>query len=94
MNQKSLSYLQGYDLTVIMERRWDGSCDWNVRMGGYRIFGKDRQRRCGGGASLSVSDQLECMDLCLGMDEELTEIFGVRTKGRVGTLQWSLLQAS
>jgi len=34
---------------------------------------------------LSVSDQLECMELCLGMDEELTESLWVRIKGRAGT---------
>lgn len=60
--------------------------DWNAGMEGYRIFGKGRQRRCGGGASPSVNERLQCMDLCLGMGEELTETFGVRIKGRVGTL--------
>ena len=37
------------------------------------------------GKSIDVSDQLECMELCLGMDEELTKSLWVRIKGRVGT---------
>ena len=34
--------------------------------------------------ALYVHDQLECMELCLGMDEELTESSWVRIKGRTG----------
>lgn len=78
--------LQGCDLTGIMEMWWNGSCAWNAGMEGYRLFRKGRQRRCGEGVSLSINDQQECMDLCLDMHEELAEIFGVRIKGRVGTL--------
>jgi len=29
-----------------------------------------------------VNDQLECMELCLGMDEELTKSLWVRIKGQ------------
>ena len=53
-------------------------------MEGYRLFRKDRQRRQGGSVALHVSDQLECMELHLGMDEELTESLWVRIKGRAG----------
>ena len=38
-----------------------------------------------GGVTLYVSDQLECLELCLGMDEELTESLWVRIKGKAGT---------
>ncbi|GAB0203333.1 hypothetical protein GRJ2_002798900 [Grus japonensis] len=76
--------LQGYDLIGIMERWWNGSYDWSVGMEGYRLFRKDRQGRGGGGVTLYVNDQLECMELHLGMDEELTESFWVRIKGRAG----------
>jgi len=38
-----------------------------------------------GGVTLYVNDQLEYMELCLGMDEELTESSWVRIKGRAGT---------
>lgn len=73
----------------------DGSCDCNAGMEGHRIFVKGRQRRWGGGgASLSVSEQLECMDLCLGVDEELNEVLGARIKGRIGTLLWGLFRAA
>ena len=37
------------------------------------------------GVSPSVTDQLECMELCLGMEEEPTEGLWVRIKGRAGT---------
>ena len=65
--------LQDYDLTGITEMWWDGSCDWSVGMEGYKPFRKDRQERQGGGVAPYVNDQLECMELCLGMDEEPTE---------------------
>ncbi|GAB0183241.1 hypothetical protein GRJ2_000789400 [Grus japonensis] len=39
----------------------------------------------GWGVTLYVNDQLECMELHLGMDEELTESLWVRMKGRVRT---------
>ncbi|GAB0203631.1 hypothetical protein GRJ2_002828700 [Grus japonensis] len=76
--------LQGYDLIGITETWWDGSYDWSVGMEGYRFFRKDRQGRQGGGVTLYVNDQLECMELHLGMDEELTESLWVRIKGSAG----------
>lgn len=45
------------------------------------LFRKDRQVRQGGGIALCVTDQLECMELHLGMDEELTESLWVRLAG-------------
>ncbi|KAK4826209.1 hypothetical protein QYF61_006153 [Mycteria americana] len=75
----------GCDLIGITETWWDGSYDWSVGMEGYRLFGKDRQRRRGGGATLYVNDQLVCIELCLGMDEKLTKSLWVRIKGRAGT---------
>ncbi|GAB0209691.1 hypothetical protein GRJ2_003434800 [Grus japonensis] len=77
--------LQGYDVIGITETWWDGSYDWSVGMEGHRLFRKDRQGRRGGGITLYVNDQLECMELHLGMEEELTESFWVRIKGRAGT---------
>ncbi|GAB0181616.1 annexin A13 [Grus japonensis] len=76
---------EGCDLIGITETWWDGSCDWSVGMEGYRLFRKDREGRRGGGVTLYVNHQLECMELHLGMDEELTESLWVRIKGRTGT---------
>ncbi|GAB0205316.1 mitochondrial enolase superfamily member 1 [Grus japonensis] len=76
--------LQGYDLIGITETWWDSSCDWSVGMEGYRLFRKDRQGRRGGDVALYVNEQLECMDLHLGMDEEPAESLSVRIKGRAG----------
>jgi len=50
----------------------------------YRLFRKDRQGRQGGGV-VYVSDQLECMELHLEMDEELTESLQVRIQVNTGT---------
>ncbi|GAB0210046.1 hypothetical protein GRJ2_003470400 [Grus japonensis] len=79
------AHLQGYDLIGIMERWWNGSYDWSVGMEGYRLFRKDRQGRRGGDVALYVHDQLECMELHLGVDEEPIESFWIRIKGRAGT---------
>ncbi|GAB0179529.1 hypothetical protein GRJ2_000418200 [Grus japonensis] len=76
--------LQGCDLIGITETWWDSSYDWSVGMEGYRLFRKDRQGRRGGGVALYVNHQLECMELCLGMDEEPTESLWVRIKERAG----------
>ncbi|GAB0205350.1 hypothetical protein GRJ2_003000600 [Grus japonensis] len=70
--------LQGHDLIGITETWWDGSYDWSVGMK------EDRQGRRGGGVALYVNDQLECMEIYLGMDEELTETLWVRIKGSAG----------
>ena len=77
--------LQGYDLIGITELWWDGSYDSSVGMERYRLFRKDRQGRRGGGVTLYANDQLECMELHLAMDEELTQSLWVRIKGRAGT---------
>ena len=37
------------------------------------------------GVALHVNDQLECMELCLGMDEELTVSLWIRIKGKART---------
>ncbi|GAB0206950.1 hypothetical protein GRJ2_003160600 [Grus japonensis] len=76
--------LQGYDLIGITETWWDSSYDWSVGMEGCRLFRKDRQGRRGGGIALYVNDQLECMELHLGMEEEPTKSLWVRIKGRAG----------
>ncbi|GAB0202565.1 hypothetical protein GRJ2_002722100 [Grus japonensis] len=53
-------------------------------MEGYGLFRKDRQGRQGGGVTPYINDQLECMELHLGMDEEPTKSLWVRIKGRAG----------
>ncbi|GAB0175990.1 hypothetical protein GRJ2_000064200 [Grus japonensis] len=76
------THLKGYDLIGMTETWWDGSYDCSIEMEGYRLFRKDRQGRRGAGVTLCISDQLECMELHLGIDEELTESLWVRIKGR------------
>lgn len=62
--------LQGYDFTGIREMWWDGSCGWTVAMEGYRLFRKDRLGRRGRRVALYMTEQLECMEFCLEMDDE------------------------
>jgi len=50
----------------------------------YRLFRKDRLGRQGGGVALYVREELECMELCLGMDGEPTESLRVRIKEKTG----------
>lgn len=83
--RKICACLQGYDLTIIMEMQWGRSYDWSVRMKEHRFFWKDKQGSQGGGVTLCVGDQLEGTVLCLGMDEEVTKILWVSTKGRAET---------
>lgn len=55
-------------------------------MEGYRFFRKARQGKRGGGDHLYVKEQLECLEFCLGMDEELTK--SVCGSGLQVTLWW------
>ena len=54
-------------------------------MEGYRLFRKYMKGRQGEGVTLYANDQLEGMELCMGVDEELTDSLWVRNKGRAGT---------
>ncbi|PKU40140.1 hypothetical protein llap_9563 [Limosa lapponica baueri] len=78
------AHLQGYDLIGITETWWDGSYDWSVGMESDRLFRKDRLGVWGGGVALYVNDQLKCVELYLGMDEDLKESLWVRIKGSAG----------
>jgi len=61
---------QGHDLIAITEAWWDSSHDWNTVIDGYTLFRKDRPTRQGGRVVLHMREQLECIELCLGADEE------------------------
>jgi len=51
-------------------------------MDGYRLLRKDRPRRRCGRVALCVSEQLECIELDLGSDEERVESLWIRIKGQ------------
>ena len=72
--------LQCYDLVGIMETWCDGSHDWSIIMWGYRLTGKNRLERPGEEVALYVREQLECIELCLRMDDEPNESLWVRIK--------------
>lgn len=79
--------LQGCDLTGLVETCQDGSCHWSAGIGGCRLFRKCRRWKWG----RTVSNQVECMELCLGIDEKLTKSLWDRIKGRAGTGYFSAL---
>ncbi|KAK4813526.1 hypothetical protein QYF61_009252 [Mycteria americana] len=62
--------LEGYDLVVITETRWDKSHDWNGANDGYRLFRRDRRGRRGGGVALYVKKQIDCEELSLKNSHE------------------------
>jgi len=72
----------GYDLVAITEAWWDNSHDCHTVMDGYRLFRKDRPTRREGGVALYVREQLECIELGLGANEEGVESLWVRIKGQ------------
>lgn len=61
---------QGYDLVKTTEKWRDGLSDWRAAMDKYRLFRKDRPGRWGESVALGVREQLEYMELCVGMDSE------------------------
>lgn len=73
-----------YDFTGIADTWCDGSDDWSVGMDGCSPFRKHRQGRRGAGVTLYINDQLECVELCLGMDE-LAKNLWLRFTRRAGT---------
>lgn len=68
---------------------WDGSYDQNTGMKGFRYFREDkqgRQGRQGRAVTIYINVQLECVELLLGMDEELAETLWGRME--IGQGQW------
>lgn len=69
----------------ITEMWGDGSCDGGLEWkdpSSLGRTGRDTRR----GDTLYINDQSECMELHLGMEEELTENSWIRVKGRAGTV--------
>jgi len=62
--------LQGYNLVGSLKAWWGGSRGWSVVIKAYR---KDRLGRCREEVAFYGRAQLECLELCLGMDEEPAE---------------------
>lgn len=56
--------------------------DWNSVMDGYLFFRKDRSARQGSGVALYLREQLECIEFCLGMNDEQMESLRIRIKGK------------
>lgn len=60
---------------------WDSSHGWNV-VNGYTLFRKDRRGSQDGGVAFYVREHLECMELCLRVNDEKVRSLGVRIKGQ------------
>jgi len=54
---------ESYDIIGITETWWDNSHDWRILMDSYRLFCKDKQGRRGGGVTLYVKENLECIEV-------------------------------
>jgi len=67
---------------AITGKCWDDLPDWHAVVDGYGLFREDRPTRRGGGVALYVREKLECIELCLGTDEEGVESLCVRIKGQ------------
>ena len=61
-------------------RERGNSHDWHAVIDGYRLFRKDRPTRRGGGVALYMREQVECIELGLGANEEQVESLWVRIK--------------
>ncbi|KAJ7413876.1 mitochondrial fission process protein 1 [Pitangus sulphuratus] len=62
--------------------RCDGIVHMTGMLKGYMLFGGDRSGRCGGGVTFYVRLHLECIKLCLGVDDEQVENLCVGIKGQ------------
>ena len=72
----------GKDLGAITETWWDRSHDRDADADGYVLLRKDRPARQGGGVALYVREQLECIKLHLGVNDDGVESLWVRIKGQ------------
>ncbi|KAJ7424578.1 mitochondrial fission process protein 1 [Willisornis vidua] len=79
------AHLRDCDLIGTTETWCDGSCDWSVGVEGNKFFRKDKKGKQAWAVSLYAKDQLECVELHLGMDGELAESLWVRNTGRERT---------
>jgi len=69
-------------ISLQLETWWDSWHDWNAVVDSYLPFWKDRPTRRGGGVALYVRKQLECIEVCLRVEEERVESLWVRIKGQ------------
>lgn len=83
--------LQISDLIGITEIRWSGSHDWSAIRYKYRVFWKNRLRKQGQAVVIYVKEQLECMKVCLWMDDESMRAFvqGLKSRTLYVTLWWA-----
>ncbi|PKU47346.1 adaptin ear-binding coat-associated protein 1 [Limosa lapponica baueri] len=51
------------DVVAITEMWWDDGHDWNAVMDCYKLFGRDRQGRRGGGVALCIRECFDCIEL-------------------------------
>ncbi|KAK4818298.1 hypothetical protein QYF61_010760 [Mycteria americana] len=58
---------------------WNESHDWSTGVEGYRLFGRDRQGRRGGGVTLNARERFVCTALTVSSD--VVESLWVRTRG-------------
>ena len=74
---------EGYDIMGVTETWWDNSHDWGITMDSYRLFRKDRQGKRGGGVTLYIKENLECIKVNYGDCECSIECLWVKIRGVV-----------
>ncbi len=57
------------DLVAITETWWDHSHDWSAVVDAYKLFGRARQGRKGGGVTLYIKECFDVEVLVVGNDE-------------------------
>lgn len=63
-------WLQGCNHIVTIETWWDNSHDWNVVTDGYILLEKTDQNNKAVELPFFVKEQWECIEFCLGMNDE------------------------
>ncbi|KAK4808264.1 hypothetical protein QYF61_020755 [Mycteria americana] len=74
---------ESYDIIGATATWWDNSHEWRIVMDGYGLFRKDRQGRRGGGggATLYVRENLECIEINYSDCGSPIECSGSRSEG-------------
>ncbi|KAK4822567.1 LOW QUALITY PROTEIN: hypothetical protein QYF61_016136 [Mycteria americana] len=77
---EAIVHQENYDMVTITETWWDDSHSWSAAMDGYKLFGRDRRSRRGGGVALYVRECLDSLELNDGDDR--VECLWVRIRGK------------
>jgi len=78
-------WLQGCNHIVTIETCWDNSHDWNVVTDGYILLEKTDQNNKAVELPFFVKEQWECIEFCLGMNDEWVKMLQMRIMEETNT---------